>query len=92
MEKEIVWTSTAQKDFWEIVLYLETNWPPEVLNRFHRKLGLKIKLLQKQPSIGYKSSKYSRLRQTLITRRYRLIYSVKRNHIVILRLKHTSMQ
>ena len=92
MEKEIVWTAVAQKDFWEIILYLETNWTTEVLNKFQRTLNLKIKLLQKQPHIGFKSAKYSRFRQTLITRRYKLIYSVKRNHLVILRLKHTSMQ
>lgn len=92
MEKEIVWSLTAQKDFWEIVIYLETNWAPEVLNKFQRRLELKMKLLQKQPYIGYKSSKHSRFRQTLITPRYRLIYKIKRNYIVILRLKHTGMQ
>jgi plasmid stabilization system protein ParE len=92
MEKEIVWTAIAQKDFWEIVLYLKTNWTSDVLNKFQRRLELKINLLQHQPNIGYKSSKYSRFRQTLITKRYKLIYSVKRKHIVILRLKHTSMQ
>jgi plasmid stabilization system protein ParE len=92
MEKEIVWTAIAQKDFWEIIIYLETNWTSEVLTKFQRRLDLKIKLLQKQPHIGYKSSKYSRFRQTLITKRYKLIYSVKRNHIAILRIKHSSMQ
>jgi len=63
MEKEIVWTSIAQKDFWEIISYLETNWATEVLNKFQHRLSLKIKLLQKQPNIGYKSSKYSSFRQ-----------------------------
>ena len=92
MEKEIVWTATARKDFWETVLYLQEHWTDEVLNKFHRRLELKIKLLQYQPNIGFKSAKYSRFRQTLITRRYKLIYSVKKNHIVILRLKHASMK
>jgi len=72
MEKEIAWTAIAQKNFREIVNYLETNWSLEVLNKFHRRLELKIKLLQKQPEIGFKSAKHSRLRQTLITRRYNL--------------------
>lgn len=92
MEKEIVWTTIAQKDFWEITLYLKTNWTTEVLDKFQRRLELKIKLLQNQPNIGYKSSKHSHFRQTLITNGYKLIYSVKKNHIVILRLKHTSMK
>jgi addiction module RelE/StbE family toxin len=92
MEKEIVWTSIALKDFWDIVFYLEQNWQESVLENFHHRLNLKIQLLQKQPHIGFKSAKYSCFRQTLITRHYKLIYSVKKNHIVILRLKHTSMQ
>ena len=92
MEKEIVWTFIAQKDFWEITAYVKTNWSIEVLDKFQRRLELKLKLLQKQPYIGYKSFKYSRFRQTLITKRYKLIYSVKRNHIFILRFKHTSMK
>ena len=91
MEKEIVWTDTAQKDFWDIVLYLQETWTSEVLNKFHRRLELKIKLLQHQPNIGFKSVMHPHFRQTLITRHYKLIYSVKKNHIIILRLKHTSM-
>ena len=92
MEKEIVWTAIAQKDFWDIIHYLESSWPTEVLNRFQRALTLKTVLLQNQPNIGYKSSKHSRFRQTFVTRHYKLIYSIKRNHIVFLRLKHTSMK
>jgi plasmid stabilization system protein ParE len=92
MEKEIVWTAVAQKDFWEIVAYLKASWPEKVLNRFHRTLLIKSKLLLKQPHIGFKSSKYSQFRKTLITRHYMLIYSVTKDHIVIHRLKHTSMK
>ena len=92
MEKEIVWTSIAQKDFWEIVTYLKENWPGKVLDRFHHVLGLKTQILQKQPLIGFKSKKYSRFRKTLVTRHYMLIYSVKKNHIVIHRLKHASLK
>ncbi|MEI9934319.1 MAG: hypothetical protein WDM71_05590 [Ferruginibacter sp.] len=46
MEKEIVWTDTALKDFWQIVTYLKENWPQEVLKRFSHSLDLKIKLVQ----------------------------------------------
>ena len=92
MEKEIVWTSVALKEFWNIVSYLKQNWPEEVLEDFHNRLQLKIQLLQKQPHLGFKSAKYSRFRQTLVTRSYKLIYSVKKDHIVILRMKHTSMR
>lgn len=92
MEKEIVWTSVAQNDFWEIVAYLEESWPEKVLNQFHKALQQKSKILRKQPQLGFKSSKYSRFRKTLVTRHYMLIYSVTKENIVIHRLKHTSLK
>ncbi|MBS1620704.1 MAG: type II toxin-antitoxin system RelE/ParE family toxin [Bacteroidetes bacterium] len=92
MEKEIVWTPVAQKDFWEIITYLEESWPEKVLKQFHKSLQQKAKLLQKQPQLGFKSSKFSRFRKTLVTKHYLLIYSVSKEHIVIHRLKHTSLK
>lgn len=92
MEKEIVWTIVAQKDFWEIVTYLKESWPERVLDRFHTTLLFKSQLLKKQPYIGSKSSRYSKFRKTLVTQHYMMIYSVTKEHIVIHRLKHTSMK
>ena len=46
MEREIVWTDVAAKDFWQIVAYLKESWPEEVLERFSDSLDLKIQLLQ----------------------------------------------
>lgn len=91
MEKEIVWTNVAQSDFWQITDYLKENWTEAVLNKFSQTLFLKVQLLQKHPNIGFKSTKYSRFRKTLITKHYMLIYSLVKNRIVIHRLKHTSM-
>ena len=92
MEKEIVWTEIARKDFWQIVAYLKENWPEEVLERFSHSLNLKVQLVQKYPHIGFKSSTHSRFRKTLVTKYYMLIYSVKKEHIVIHRVKHTSIK
>jgi addiction module RelE/StbE family toxin len=92
MEKQVVWTAVSLKDFWEIVAYLKEFWPKEVLEKFSSSLDLKVQLLQKQPNIGFKSSKYSRFRKTLILKHYMLIYSVTKNHIVIHRIKHTAMK
>ena len=92
MEKEVVWTAIAQKDFWEIVAYLTDAWPPKVLDRFHQVLELKIYLLQKHPHIGFKSKKFSKYRRTLVTRHYLLIYSITSEHIVIHRLKHVRLR
>lgn len=89
MEKEIIWTATARKNFWDVVYYLQQTWPENVLDHFHQLLELKIALLKRQPNIGFKSAKYSRFRRTLITKHYILIYSIKKDHIVILRLKHS---
>lgn len=90
MEKEIVWTEVAQKDFSQITVYLKENWSESVLNNFSEALFLKMQLLQKHPNIGFKSTKYSRFRKTLIAEHYMLIYSILKNNIVIHRLKHTS--
>lgn len=92
MEKEIVWTDAAQKDFWQITGYLKENWTPIVLENFSHKLFLKLQLIQKHPNIGFKSTAYARFRKTLVTKHYMLIYSLTPNHIVIYRLKHTSMK
>ncbi|MEO5946280.1 MAG: type II toxin-antitoxin system RelE/ParE family toxin [Chitinophagaceae bacterium] len=92
MEKEIVWTAIAQNDFWEIVSYLKSSWPEKVLDRFQDVLFRKAALLQRQPKLGFKSSQYSQFRKTLVTRHYMLIYSIKKEHIVIHRLKHTKMR
>ncbi len=92
MEKEIVWTETAEKNFWDIVSYLKSNWPPGVLNNFEQLLKLKLTLLQKQPKIGFKSSKHSKFRKTIITYYYSIIYSIEKDHIVIHRVKHSSIR
>jgi len=55
MEKQIVWTYSAQTDFWTIVSYLNQHWPESVVNDFNHALNLKTQLLQKQPGIGSKS-------------------------------------
>ncbi|MBA3675615.1 MAG: type II toxin-antitoxin system RelE/ParE family toxin [Chitinophagaceae bacterium] len=91
MEKVIVWTEVAQKDFWEISVYLKENWTQSVLNNFSHALFLKIQLLQKHPNLGFKSTQYSRFRKTLVTKHYMIIYSVIKKKIVIHRLKHTSL-
>ena len=92
MEREIVWTEIARKDFWEIVMYLNQSWPNQVLELFYNSLELKIQLLQKYPHIGFKSSTHSRFRKTLVAKYYFLIYSINKEHIVIHRLKHTSLK
>lgn len=92
MEREIVWTEVARKDFWEIVTYLKESWPDQVLERFSTSLDLKIRLLQKYPHIGFKSSTHSRFRKTIVAKYYFLIYSINKEHIVIHRLKHTSLK
>jgi addiction module RelE/StbE family toxin len=91
MEKEIAWTAVAQNDFLEIVSYLKSSWPENVLTNFERGLHQKTTLLKKQPLIGFKSRKYSRFRKTLVTRHYMLIYTITKEHIVIHRIKHTRM-
>ncbi len=92
MEKEIVWSNTAKNDLLSIVSYLKVNWPSKVLDDFTLFLDLKIQLLSLHPYMGFKSTKYSRFRKTIITKNYLIIYSIKKEHIVILRIKHSAMR
>ncbi len=68
MEKEVKWTAVSRKDFWEVVAYLSETWSDYVLEKFSASLNLKVQLLQRQPNIGFKSSKHSRFRKTLVTK------------------------
>ncbi len=92
MEKEVKWTSVSLKDFWEVVAYLSETWSQDVLDKVSSSLNLKVQLLQRQPNIGFKSSKHSRFRKTLVSKHYLLIYSITKDHIVIHRFKHTAMK
>ena len=92
MEKEIVWTDIAKNDLRNIISYLEVNWPSKVLEDFNSILDFKIKLLSQHPYIGFKSKKYSRFRKKLITKSYLIIYSIKKEHIAIFRIKHSAMR
>jgi addiction module RelE/StbE family toxin len=92
MEKEIVWSNTAKTDFLNIVSYVHDNWTMTVFDEFILILNRKILLLSKYPHIGFKSKKYSRFRKSLVTKNYSIIYSVKKDYIVILRLKHNAMK
>ncbi|MGN6265518.1 MAG: type II toxin-antitoxin system RelE/ParE family toxin [Ginsengibacter sp.] len=92
MDKEIVWTDIAKTDLKNIFSYLQINWPSKVVNDFNSVLNFKVQLLSRHPHIGFKSKKYSRFRKTLITKNYIIIYSIKKEHIVILRIKHIAMK
>jgi len=75
-------------DFWNTVLYLQDHRSQESLARFHKAIIKKMRILQDQPEIGFKSSKYSKFRKTLIANEYVLIYSIVHHHIVVYKLKH----
>lgn len=92
MDKEIVWTDIAKNDLKNIFSYLKINWPSRVLDDFISVLNFKVQLLSQHPHIGFKSKKYSRFRKTLITKNYMIIYAIKKEHIVIFRIKHTAMK
>jgi mRNA-degrading endonuclease RelE of RelBE toxin-antitoxin system len=75
-------------DFWNTVLYLQDHRSQEFLARFRKAIVKKMQILQDQPEIGFKSTKYSKFRRTLIVNEYVLIYSIVHNQIVVYKLKH----
>jgi len=64
------------------------HWHSEILARFYEALINKMNLLQIQPEIGIRNSKYSKFRKTLIANQYILTYSLTEQTIIIYRLKH----
>jgi len=90
MEKEVVWTPTAQTDFWNIVNYLKQNWPEEVLNKFSKALHLKIQLYKNNHMSGLRVYPVQGLEKLYLHLPVMLIYSITKDHIVIHKLTHRS--
>ena len=90
MEREIIISKNAAEDFKNIIFYIKNNWQQKVLIDFIENVEGKYLLLKQQPNLGYKTSKYSRFRQTIIGKHYILIYKYSRKEIFIVRIKHSS--
>jgi plasmid stabilization system protein ParE len=83
MAAKIVWSENALEDLENLKLYLERNWPEQVLNLVMKKLVNKLAVLEIYPNIGRASIKYPNRRRTLLTKHNLIIYSVKSNEILI---------
>ena len=83
MATKIVWSENALKDLEKLKFYLERNWPQKVLEAVMEKLVNKLEVLHTFPNIGRASLKHPNRRRTLITKHNLLIYSVKKDEILI---------
>ena len=90
MVEKIIWSNKASENFDSITEYLIANWGEKVLIDFKNALSLKLETLKANPNLGFKSSRYSAYRRTLLKNHYLLIYSYSKNIITINRIKHSS--
>ena len=74
---------------YQTTAYLAENWSEAVLEEFVDKVYKATELLSTHPEIGQKTAKESSLRSYLIKPYTRLVYRIKTDKIVILRLIDT---
>ena len=94
MVKKIVWTKTAQKQFDDIVDYIETEWSEKIAAKFTNRVNDFFGLLQLYPEVGSIEVKKKRIKGFLLTKQVRLFYRIKGQNIILLsffdtRLSHS---
>ncbi len=90
MENQVVYSNKAIQQLELIYDCLIKNWGLAVLQNFEKELKEKEKLLEKNPNKGYKNSKHSKYRKTIVGKHYILVYAFSKNIVSIVRIKHSS--
>lgn len=84
MAYKITWTKTADKQFSDIVNFIEINWNERVSSRFVQKANNIFDLLNLYPEAGSIEVKDKNIRGFLISKQVRLFYRIKNNEIIFL--------
>lgn len=92
MAYQITWSPRADAAMYRTTVYLAENWPESVVDEFVDKVFKAVDLLQNFPEIGQKAAHNNAIRSYLIKPYTRLVYRIKANKVVILRLVDTRQQ
>ena len=92
MALNIVWTPTADAKLYETVAFIADNWPEAVVNEFLDSVFKAVKLISDFPEIGQKTATKPDLRSYFVRPYTRVIYRIKSDKVVILRLLDTRQQ
>jgi plasmid stabilization system protein ParE len=89
MSKEIVWSPDAEKDFEEILEYLQLKWSNRIIRRFINKVDDNIELIVEEPKIFPLINEELQIRKSVITKQNTLFYRENADKIEIVRLFDT---
>lgn len=86
MSKNVVWSPAAEKDFGEILDYLNLKWNQNVINKFINTIDDNIGLIIEDPKIFPVINDNLQIRKSVITKHNTLYYRVTSSEIHIVRL------
>ncbi len=89
MVKEVVWLKKASENFDNIIQYLITDWSALVAEDFYKSTMSIIYNLKEFPALGSVSNKSKVLRKVLISKHNYLVYRIKGDRIIIIRIIDT---
>lgn len=84
----IIWSPQAQKDYWQNIDFLETEWTFQVVLNFINEVDYTIELLLKN-NAQFTETKYKNVNKVVITKQISLYYRITKNSIELLRFWNT---
>ena len=92
MNREIIWSPAAEKDFEIILDYLIERWSENVVSKFINKVDDNINLICEDPKIFSVINKEMKIRKSVITKQNTLFYREIDGKIEIVRLFDTRQE
>lgn len=89
MDKEIIWSPAAEKDFEKILDYLQNKWSDRVISKFINKVDDNIGLIIDDPKIFPVINEDLQIRKSVITKHNILFYREVNQKIEIVRIFDT---
>ncbi len=86
---EVVFAKRAEKDFENILQYIEVTFGNQAGIRFKSLVFEFATILQSFPEIGSIEFEAKNIRGSVVHNRLKIFYRIKKNHVIILRLFDT---
>mgnify|MGYP001060450074 CR=1 FL=1 len=86
MALTVVWTQEAEASLLQIISYLESEWPEDIVRRFVRQVESMVEIIQIQPRLFRASRHQKNLRKAIIHPHIGMVYKIEESRIVIVLL------
>ena len=87
---KILWTDEAIRNLETILDYLKCNWTQKEIDKFKKKLGRQIELIEKNPRLFPASRYKSRLRKAVLSKQTTIFYELSGDMIYLVYLFNTN--